>query len=420
MARSGKKKASGSARRNAAKAKAKVADAVEDAEIISEHSPDETATEPTEVTRPDTADEAEAVPAADEPQTAPSDELSDSGDQGPPPPVAEPGKKPRGSVLPLAFGGLVAGAIGFGASQYLGNDNWPFAGKSPKREELVALVSAQKEKIDSLSAQIAELSKAIADAPKKDQLDAVAVQEEQTAAAVETIKSSVSDLTQRVGDLEMRPVPDGSADAQAVAAYEKQLTAMREMFQKELERIEKAQESAQTVQAEAAKKAQQAALGEAMAQLQAAASGGKPFAEPLARLEDMGIEPPDVLKDAAEKGIVSLARLQEEFPAAARAALVAATRQAEEAGETSKLTAFLRTQLGARSLEPRDGNDPDAILSRAEAALKNADVEGALAEISNLPDAGKEKMAGWVKLADKRLTAEKALQELAAQSPKTE
>jgi len=115
----------------------------------------------------------------------------------------------------------------------------------------------------------------------------------------------------------------------------------------------------------------------------------------------------------ASGGVATLAGLQNTFPDDARTALNAAIRAQAEAGQTDRFTAFLRTQLGARSLEPKDGDDADAVLSRAQAALKSGDVAGALSELESLPEAAKSEMAGWIKTARARQAAVGAAKVLA-------
>ena len=80
----------------------------------------------------------------------------------------------------------------------------------------------------------------------------------------------------------------------------------------------------------------------------------------------------------------------------------------------SRTRAFLMTEAGIRSLRPREGTDPDAILSRAEAAARDGDLARALAEIGTLPAEGQEAMAGWVAEAKKRIDAVEAVAALAA------
>jgi hypothetical protein len=76
-----------------------------------------------------------------------------------------------------------------------------------------------------------------------------------------------------------------------------------------------------------------------------------------------------------------------------------------EAGEIGRGEAFLRTQLGTRSLEPQEGDDPDAILSRTEFALNNGRIAEALDELSAMPDAAQPAMTDWIDRAQTRLAA---------------
>ena len=81
------------------------------------------------------------------------------------------------------------------------------------------------------------------------------------------------------------------------------------------------------------------------------------------------------------------------FPTAARAGLEAALRADMGSSWTERATNFLRAQTGARSLDPREGDDPDAILSRAEAAVSAGDLATALTEIAALPEPAQTAMA---------------------------
>ena len=98
---------------------------------------------------------------------------------------------------------------------------------------------------------------------------------------------------------------------------------------------------------------------------------------------------------------------------AARAALEAALRADMGDSWTDRAMSFFRTQTGARSLTPREGSDPDAILSRAEAALAKGDLVTTLAELDSLPEVARAAMADWRSTADQRLSAITALRELA-------
>ncbi|MEO0371247.1 MAG: mitofilin family membrane protein, partial [Pseudomonadota bacterium] len=125
---------------------------------------------------------------------------------------------------------------------------------------------------------------------------------------------------------------------------------------------------------------------------------GAPFGDVLAQLTDTGVDVPVTLSDASG-GIPTLASLQETFPEAARAALAADRAAAAESGETGGLTGFFKSQLGARSLTPQEGDGTDAVLSRAEAALRDGNLADALSEIETLPEVAQPAMADWVAMA---------------------
>jgi hypothetical protein len=131
-------------------------------------------------------------------------------------------------------------------------------------------------------------------------------------------------------------------------------------------------------------------------------------------LTDLGAAPiPPVLADHAASGLPTLQSLRDAFPGVARAALDAARQADMGASWTDRITAFLKTQTGARSLTPREGDDPDAILSRAEAALASGDLPAVLAELAVLPEAAKPALTDWLAQAQLRLDAAAALTSLA-------
>jgi len=149
-----------------------------------------------------------------------------------------------------------------------------------------------------------------------------------------------------------------------------------------------------------------AALGE----LGLAADSGAPAGAALDRLSG-AIDLPGALAPFRD-GLPTLGALQAGFAPAARAALAAAPPP-DEAGAGERLLNFLRSQTGARSLAPREGDDADAVLSRAEAAVRRGDLGAALAELDVLPAPAAAAMAGWIARARSRLDALAALDDLA-------
>ena len=67
-----------------------------------------------------------------------------------------------------------------------------------------------------------------------------------------------------------------------------------------------------------------------------------------------------------------------------------------------------------RSLEEREGDTPDAVLSRAEARLRDGQVARALEELQALSDPGRQAMSDWIERAQTRVAAQAALDDLAA------
>lgn len=109
----------------------------------------------------------------------------------------------------------------------------------------------------------------------------------------------------------------------------------------------------------------------------------------------------------------TIADLQDSFAPAARASLEAALRANMGESWTERVSSFLRSQTGLRSLTPREGDDPDAVLSRAEAALSAGQVAEAIAELQAMPEAGKPALQDWLTLAQTRVDAEAAVAALA-------
>ncbi len=320
----------------------------------------------------------------------------------------------KGVLFPLLAGGALAGAIGFGAALFLPAYSKMFQADSTVTDQLSAQNTTLKSEISALHSEIATLEQTIAAGPSNDTIASLKSGQDTTVQNATEQAATLTALATRIADVENRPIPDIGATAEAVATYERELTAMREMFAKELARIETVQVASTTAQVNAAIQSDTVAKKVAYSAVQRAIESGEAFASPLAALANAGIEMPDALTQAGEVGIITLAALQEQFPGAARLSLNAAIRAQADAGTTNKVTAFFRTQLGARSLSPQEGDGPDAILSRAEAALKNADLSGAIAEISALTEAGAKGMADWADLARSRQTVVDGLAELTA------
>lgn len=335
----------------------------------------------------------------------------------------------RGGFVPALIGGLVAACLGFFAARSDVLDSFlPDALKSSDNSEVIATlettISDQSAKVSDLDKQVSSIQ--IPDqAPILSQLDTMSGQLKGLQGvndAIDGLKTQLAGLDTRLTELEKRPISDGVSDA-AIAAYERELAGLKDAIKTQRAEVEALIKEARTKEADAraleatsAAAAQAAANLAVVAKLHTSLDAGSPYAGLLAELTDAGVTVPESLTGPAEKGVVTMSALRDEFPALARDALAVARENAETTDRG--IGAFLQRQLGARSVEPREGNDPDAVLSRAEAALTNGQLVQTLDEISALPAPAQAAFGDWVSQANTRLAAVHAADTL-AQSLKT-
>ncbi len=333
--------------------------------------------------------------------------------------AAKPAAKTSGLVS-LVAGGVIAGAIGFGAATFLN-----FGGNS-QNDALIAdmsrQIATQTEVIDGLAvevlrieglsdtsrltAQINQVSAGI-EAKLVDELGTLAPQ-------IDAISATLVALEARLLDVEKRPMAE-AISADAVEAYEAEMTALRAAIAQHRADIEAMAADARAMEASAKAEAIKTDGTSWLTDISVAIASGASFAEPLQALEAEGIEIPDALAQSAENGVVTQSELVAQFPDSARLALNS-VRSAETDGETtSSILTFLQNQLGVRSVSPREGDSADAVLSRAEAAVKSGDIEAALTELTALPEAGVSAMAGWSEQARERISALAAREALKVQ-----
>lgn len=392
---------------------------------------------------PEAADaptEAEAAPETAEPEVEPAEAerpAEPAPEETPAAPAMVPAPEPahRGpGFVPLVLGGVVAAGIGYGAAVFgllpvpgNGQDIEALAGISTQLESQSAALTTLNDRAGALETSVAGLPDATsADpvdlSPLTERLDAVAAQITATDATITT-------LANRITALEARPVAtgDGTGDngqaAAAMAAAVAQLEASLQTQQDEnasmAAEIRALATDAETrisaAEARAEARVGTATAQAALGQLRIAVATGTPFAGALADVAaGTDVAVPEALQAAAASGVPMLDELQNAFPALARAALPLALR--ETAGETTmdRLGAFLRGQVGGRSLEPQEGDDPDAVLSRAEASLRTGDLAAVLDTLTALPDPALALFADWSAAARTRLAATDALDSFAA------
>ena len=316
-----------------------------------------------------------------------------------------PQRKRRGLawvIWPL-LGGALAAAAGYGVAQYVPN-GWPMASVVTLQTQ-VAVLSDQ---VQTLQADLQKADARLASL--------------ETAPAPQSDAGQIAALELRLAALESKPMPAGTDSAaldqlraEVAAIKTNGAAVMSAQVQADLDSKVQATEAKltaieQSAQAQAAATLTRAALG----QIAAALDSGAPYPSAIAALA--GADIAVVLTDNASAGLPSLQALQASFPDSARTALEAALRANMGESWSERVGNFLRTQVGVRSLTPRDGPDPDAILSRAEAALTAGDVAQALAEIATLPTPAQDALSAWRVRAQLRLDAQAALAALLAKA----
>ena len=191
----------------------------------------------------------------------------------------------------------------------------------------------------------------------------------------------------------------GAAVAADMDALRAQLAEMANVAQIELD---EARAAAAAIEENAAAAARNAAARAALARVQTSLESGAPIGAALGDLEAAtGESAPSALLAVAD-GVPTLISLQDGFPEAARAALATARSEGVAGEETSGIGAFLRNQFDVRSTAPREGDGADAVLSRAEAALRSGRLADALAELSAPPEVARAEMSDWLSQAEAR------------------
>lgn len=324
-----------------------------------------------------------------------------------------PVQQPTGSPWPAIFGGVVAALLGFIAGRGDTLDGFLPASMQRQTVDISALESEQANLAEANAALQDRLATLEAAEPAVvSDFDAAPLTEglDNLDSAIALLNDTIASLSDRVDVLEDRPAV--AAPQEGVASSD-ELAALRDALDAQKNEIDDLSARAAEAEALAAEEARELLARAALVSVVTAVNTGENFEPALDEFEQASVaEVPDTLRTAAETGVPTLSVLQESFPDAARAGLAAARAEVPES-EVQGITGFLRRQLGARSVVPREGDDPDAVLSRAEAALRDGDLDTALIEVDTLPQAAQEAMAGWIDAAVLRKSAQDAANALA-------
>lgn len=354
---------------------------------------------------------------------------AEAGDEHPtrPEPVSEPETLPvapqvirettverKGGFVPMLVGGAVAAVLGYGVAAYTSQAVWPFdtAQDTTFEDDIRDALTTQDGTLSELGTRIATLEGV---EPPTFDLSPVEDQIASLQATTSDLSARLDDIVSRIDTLERQPL-ESAVSEEAIAAYERALADLQ--AEVEAQRAEVSQMAQEAVAAEenAEENAQLAASRAALAEITTALESGASFSGAVAVLSSNGVDVPGALSANAESGVPTQSGLAEAFPDAARAALREARSADTDGAEgVGRITTFFANQLGARSVAPKEGDDADAVLSRAEAAVRSGDLNAALSELSALPEVAQGALSDWQDGARTRLEAKTAADDLVQQ-----
>ncbi|NOX39523.1 MAG: hypothetical protein GXP05_03155 [Alphaproteobacteria bacterium] len=326
----------------------------------------------------------------------------------------------------LVLGGLVAGAIGYGAAiitasspEIIPPDQASIPAeilsrfnqletrisvleqpkKSTELDKLRTTVAALK---SSLESETNALSKRLLDTETKlkTALSATSnptkTNDTNSADLVTSYSSEINQIKAQIADQQARS-DELSARLDAVA---KQAGAQLSEAKTKIENLSKS----------AKKVVQSLDLSVATERLRTAIETGRPFGDLLASIAaETKTTLPATLQINGQNGVATLSQLQKDFPEAARQALKSSIQADAGSGFGSKITAYVKSQIGVRSLEEKAGDGPDAVLSQAEASLGRGQLAQAIDLLQKLPPEGVASMGDWLTAANTSLAVRAAL-----------
>ncbi len=207
-------------------------------------------------------------------------------------------------------------------------------------------------------------------------------------------------------------IVDGEIDLSGIQAEIESLRAQNEEMRAQ---IDTGMQEATAEVTAAEDRVQLAEARAALTDLKLGVESGGDVIGAIGALEATGLEVPEALAGATD-GVMSVGKLQESFGGFAIEAIRASMRATSSEGQgfLSSLTSRVSASFAGRSTTPQEGFTPDAILSRAEGHLRNADILTALEEMEGLPSEALEVVQPWITDAQKRLDYDNALATLEA------
>ena len=308
-------------------------------------------------------------------------------------------------VIPFIVAGFVCAGLGFGAAilSQPSNPIWPVHPDVAQfRDETTGQITGIDTRLNALEGRLTDVDqRAVGDVFQSD-LDELTTSYDQRFLE---IASQLENFDKRLAALEKSTIESAIPD-ELVAQYQDEVKRLKETLEAQRESLQQfMSETAETAN-EVTQRAKDTVARGILAQIRAAIDAGGPFDTAIKEFdEQVGKALPNQLRSFAEEGVQTYQELRDSFAEAARSALNAARDELNESEGFTGIGNYLRKQFQARSVTPKTGDDADAVLSRAEQALRENDLNGALNELDALPDAARDQMQPWIDQARERQDA---------------
>lgn len=308
-------------------------------------------------------------------------------------------------VLPLVVAGFICAGLGFGAAilSQPSNPIWPVHPDVAQfRDDTTGKITGIDTRLNVLEGRLTDVDqRAVGDVFQSD-LDELTTGYDQRFLE---IASQLENFDKRLTALEKSTIESAIPD-ELVAQYQDEVKRLKETLEAQRESLQQfMSETAETAN-EVTQRAKDTVARGILAQIRAAIDAGGPFDTAIKEFdEQVGEVLPNQLRSLAEEGVQTYQELRDSFAESARSALNAARDELNESEGFAGIGNYLRKQFQARSVTPKTGDDADAVLSRAEQALRENDLNGALNELDALPDAARDQMQPWIDQARERQDA---------------
>jgi hypothetical protein len=356
---------------------------------------------------------------------APPQDSATSEQPPPPPQPAAPPLLGRSTIAAGLAGGLVAVLVlialwlgGMLGGTDSASDRRLAAMESQLRQiaNSPAPRNADSGAIGELNARLARLENA---APRADANASAGSRVEE---AIKPLQTAVSDLARRTDD-NVAAIGEarGQADAALQAANVARAAVERNNAEALGNRVAALERTVKTLGDDVAKSL--AASGDrplrlavAAQALRAAVERGDSFAAELSAAKTLAADPQILtpLEPFAARGLPSPAMLARQLSDLAPAMLKNVAAPPPAGGFLDRLQANAEKLVRIRPVDERPGDDPAAVISRAQAKAARADLAGAAAELNALPQEMRAPAEDWIKQAQAREAAVNASRRLAA------